>query len=329
MHIDHKGMMKMKAFQTLRAMTSYELRLLLRSKWLLNFMLLLLIMAALFYFYGLKSLEADPQEISYGLADSGIKIDTGTIDPSYFGLEEIQQDESTIDEKSGYNRAMALLMNLSLWVMPIISLIFGTNAIVADKEDGRLSLYRTYQKPYFYYLLSKFLALSISLLVALGITYGLFGVIIFLTTDGAEISYYKTLILLNIFLIITFSALSVFIGAISSTRMQGLSFALCAWSFLVFGYEFIIFSIVDLIPYAYKLNSMLALILSNPIESLRVWSITKLNANYIFGPEYLIIDQWGQSGRFTNYVVLSSLFMIAIALFLANFTIAKRRDRLG
>ncbi|HHY73626.1 MAG TPA: ABC transporter permease subunit [Bacillus bacterium] len=321
----------MKLFQTLYSMTGYELRLLLRSKWLLNFMLLLMLMAALFYFYGLKSLEADPREITYGLASVGTKIDTGTIDPSYFGLKEMPAEQPNIESngKAGYDRAMAMLMNLSLWVLPIICLLFGTNAIVADKEDGRLTLYRTYQQPFFYYLFSKFVALCISLLVALGISYGLFGVIISFTTDGAELSFFTTFILLNIFLIIIFAALSIFVGTISVTRMQGLSYALFIWSFLVFGYEFIIFSIIDWIPYSYKLNSMLLLVLSNPIESLRVWSITKLNANYIFGPQYLLIDKWGHNGSLTNYVVLSSCLMIVISLLVANFTIKKRRERLG
>lgn len=320
----------MKFLQTLYPMTVYELRLLLRSKWLLNFMLLLMLMAALFYFYGLKSLEADPHEVTYGLA-SGIKIDTGTIDPSYFGLEELPSKEvsNVKNEKAGYDRALAMLMNLSLWVLPIICLILGTNAIVADKEDGRLTLYRTYQKPFLYYLLSKFIALCISLLVALGISYGLFGTIISFTTDGAEFSFFTTFFLLNIFLIIIFSALSVLVGSISVTRMQGLSYALCVWSFLVFGYEFIIFSIIDLIPYSYKLNSMLLLVLSNPIESLRVWSITKLNASYIFGPQYLLIDKWGHNGSLTNYIVLSACLMIIVSLLLANFTIKKRRERIG
>lgn len=321
----------MKLFQTLNSMTMYELRLLLRSKWLLNFMLLLLLMAALFYFYGLKSLEADPRVVTYGLSSSSTKIDTGSIDPSFFGLEVMPSDEpvDSDHEKAGYGRAMAMLMNLSLWVLPIICLILGTNAIVADKEDGRLTLYRTYQMPFFYYLFSKFIALCISMLVALGISYGIFGIIIAFTSGGTELGFFTTFFLLNIFLIVIFSALSVLLGSISVTRMQGLSYALCVWSFLVFGYEFVIFSIIDWIPYAQKLNSMLVLVLSNPIESLRVWSITKLNADYIFGPEYLLIDKWGQNGTLTNYIVLSSSIMIVISLLLANVTIKKRRERLG
>ena len=149
-------------------MTMHELRLLLRSKWLLNFTILFIAMAALFFFYGLKSIDSNPTEVKYGLESIG-EIDTGTVDPSYFGLEELpnEDEQSAETNKSvGYNRAIAMLMNLSLWLIPIISLILGANSIIADKEDGRLALYKTYQMPYIYYLISKFIALCLSLIAS-------------------------------------------------------------------------------------------------------------------------------------------------------------------
>ena len=50
---------------------------------------------------------------------------------------------------------------------------------------------------------------------------------------------------------------------------------------------------------------MLVLILLNPIDSIRVWSIEKLNADFIFGPEFLILKEWGESGMLTGYMILS------------------------
>lgn len=312
--------------KTILMMIGHELRLSLRSKWLLNFTILFMAMAALFYFYGIKPIEADPTDVKYGLESVGV-VDTGTVDPAYFGLEEISSSDNVNDEVNqhvGYNRAIAMLMNLSLWLIPIICLILGANSIIADKEGGRLSLYKTYQMPYFYYLFSKFIALSTSLIASLGISYGIFGVILSITGNSIEASFFLTFFLLNILLVITFSALSLFVGAVSVTRMQGLSLALFIWSFLVFVYEFIIFSIVDLIPYAQKLNSMLILILLNPIESIRVWSIEQLNADYIFGPEFLILNEWGTNGILTNYIMISILFMILIVLFVSNQVIKIR-----
>ena len=305
--------------KTLLQMIRHELRLSFRSKWLLNFTILFTILAALFYFYGIRSITTDPVDIKYGLDSVGV-VDTGTVDPSYFGLEEMSpvNDEKEDTHSVGYNRAIAMLMNLSLWLIPIISLILGANSIIADKEGGRLALYRTYQMPYSYYLLSKFFALSISLIASLGLSYGVFGIILSITGNLAETSFYLTFLLLNIFLVITFSALSLIVGSVSSTRMQGLSLSLFIWSFFVFVYEFIIFSVVNVIPYSQKLNSMLLLVLLNPIESIRVWSIERLNANYIFGPEFLILKEWGDSGMLTGFILLSFLIMIFIAILVSN-----------
>lgn len=315
----------MNKLKILGGMVVHEIKLLLRSKWLLNFTLLFLAMAALFYFYGLQSVETDPKEVVYGLESMGTEIDTGTVDPSYFGLDVIEVEENKeTAESAGYSRAIAMLMNLSLWLIPVICLILGSNSIITDKEGGGLSLYRTYHMPFTYYVLSKFIALCVSLLASLGVSYGVFGIIVSLTGQGAQGTYFQTFLWLNVFLVIVFSALSLFIGSISTTRMQGLSFALIAWSFLVFVYEFIVFSVVDFVSYGQKLTGMLLFILMNPIESLRVWSIEKLNAEYIFGPEYLLIHEWGQSGMLTNYLIVSIIAMIVMALSVSTVVMKKR-----
>lgn len=316
----------MNKLKMLFSMTGHELKLLLRSKWLLNFTILFIVMAGIFYFYGLKSIDTNPTEVTYGIESVG-EVDTGNVDPSYFGLEKMPTDEGVVQDESesaGYNRAIAMLMNLSLWIIPIICLILGANSIISDKEDGRLSLYKTYKMPYIYYLLSKFFALCISLIASLAISYGLFGIALAFTGKPTETSFFQTFLLLNVFLVVVFSGLSLLIGAVSVTRMQGLSLALFVWSFLVFVYEFIVFSIIDWIPFAQKLNSMLIMILLNPIESIRVWSIEKLNADYIFGPEFLVLSEWGQNGLLTTYILLSFVFMILIALFLSNQLIKQR-----
>lgn len=315
----------MNKLKTLLQMIGHELRLSFRSKWLLNFTILFMAMAALFYFYGIKSVATDPVDVKYGIESVGI-VDTGTVDPAYFGLEEMTADEANNEASQtvGYSRAIAMLMNLSLWLIPIICLILGANSIIADKEGGRLALYKTYEMPYFYYLISKFIALCTSLIAALGFSYGIFGVVLAITGSLAETSFFLTFLVLNIFLVITFSALSLLIGAVSVTRMQGLSLALFIWSFLVFVYEFILFSVVSVIPYAQKLNSMLVLVLLNPIESIRVWSIEQLNANYIFGPEFLILNEWGTNGMLTGYIMLSFLMMVLIVLFVSNKVIKIR-----
>ncbi len=307
-------------------MTMHELRLLLRSKWLLNFTILFIAMAALFFFYGLKSIDSNPTEVKYGLESIG-EIDTGTVDPSYFGLEELpnEDEQSAETNKSvGYNRAIAMLMNLSLWLIPIISLILGANSIIADKEDGRLALYKTYQMPYIYYLISKFIALCLSLIASLGIAYGSFGIIISIVGGEIETSFLLTFLILNILLVITFSAMSLLIGAVSVTRMQGLSLALFIWSFFVFVYEFIVFTAIDWIPYTQKLKSILVFVLLNPIESIRVWSIEKLNANYIFGPEFLILEEWANNGILTNYILLTFIIMIIITFIVSNQLIKRK-----
>ncbi|PAE26315.1 MULTISPECIES: ABC transporter permease subunit [Bacillaceae] len=307
-------------------MTKHELRLLLRSRWLLNFMILFFFLAVLLYLYGLQSVKSDPAEVTYGLEGVNDNIETMGVNPEYYGLKEIKTEEGNTEgfSQSAYNRSIAMLINLSLWMIPVICMILGGSSIIADKENGRLSLYRTYQASSGYYLISKFLALVLSLFFAAGISYGLFGLISSLAGSSFAAHIYQVFLLVNMFLILVFSAASLLIGALSKTRMQGLSAAIIVWILMVFVYEFIIFSVIGLVPYAVKQNSLFMFILLNPVESVRVWSISKLNSEYVFGPEYLIIEEWGANGSLTLALTISITLIILITILSSARLLTKR-----
>ncbi|MBT2691276.1 ABC transporter permease subunit [Bacillus sp. ISL-47] len=310
----------------LYSMTKYELRLLMRSRWLLNFMILFIFLSGLLYFYGLQSVKSDPVEVTFGLESVNTNIETMGVNPEYYGLQEIKQEEEKAGtvSQSAYNRSIAMLINLSLWLLPIICMILGANSIIADKENGRFSLYKTYQASAGYYMGSKFLSLVLSMFIVMGVSYGMFGFIFSIAGNSFAAGIYQVFMLVNMLLILVFSSASLLVGAVSKTRMQGLSLALFFWSTVVFVYEFVIFSVIDWIPYSLKQSSLFFLILLNPIESIRVWSISKLNSEYVFGPEYLMIEQWGTNGILTLSLLLSIIIIIFITIVSSTQLLKKR-----
>ncbi|WP_164216625.1 ABC transporter permease subunit [Virgibacillus sp. YIM 98842] len=316
------------------SMLKLEIRVLLRSKWLLSLLVLFIGLAFLLYFYGIESAKstAVPVENEKGTA-AGVEFSVGELDPAYFGLEEVEDTSAVYDADgnltqetltNAYSRSIAMLINLSLWIVPIICLILGTNSLVADKEEGRFSLYRTYQMSNGHYLISKYVSLCLTLMISLSVSYGIFGLVLYFIGALQDAAMFGVFLTLNLLIIIVFSGLAMLIGSYAVTRMQGLSLALFAWSFLVFVYEFIIFSIIDFIPHGQKLTTLFALILANPVESIRVWTINQLGANYIFGPQYLILNEWGANGTLNIYFFISIILIILISLGLSVMIIRKR-----
>lgn len=308
------------------SMIKHELRLLLRSKWLLNFMILFIFLSGLLYFYGLNSVKLDPVKVTYGLEGVNNNIEIMDVNPEYYGLKEIKQEpeQASNISQTAYNRSIALLINLSLWLLPIICLILGANSIIGDKESGRLGLYKTYQMSYWKYMLSKFFSLVISMFVVMGVSYGLFGLIFSIIGKSFQASIFQVFLSVNMLLIIVYSAASLFVGAISKTRMQGLSYALFFWCLTVFIYEFVIMTVINWVPYAYKLKSLFFFVLLNPIESIRVWSISKLNADYVFGPEFLMIEKWGENGILSLSLMISILLLMWLAMAISTNLLKKR-----
>lgn len=306
------------------SMLQYELKVLLRSKWLLSFTLLFIGLAFLLYFYGMQSSSTSYSAKEADISGVTIKF-MGESNLSYFGLEaKSEQLDSAAQAANGYNRSISMLINLSLWILPLICLLLGTNSIVADKEEGRYRLYQTYKMTSILYLASKYVALVLSLTLSLGIAYGLFGMYLYFTDSFMSADLFATFLVLNIFLVIVFASFAVLVGALSSKRMQGLSYALLLWSFLLFVYEFILFSVLNLVPYAQKLVSLLFMVLANPIESVRIWTINQLGANYIFGPEFLILNEWGSSNLLTLYLLTSLFIIVVMTLGLSTIILRKR-----
>ncbi|PAV31039.1 copper ABC transporter permease [Virgibacillus profundi] len=323
--------MKRSMFQS---MLKLEIRVLLRSKWLLSLLVLFIGLAFLLYFYGIESAKSTAVPVVTDSGETGgVVFSVGEVDPAYFGLEAVEDTSAVYDEdgnltqetmSNAYSRSIAMLINLSLWIVPIICLIIGTNSLVADKEEGRFSLYRTYQMSNGYYLISKYMSLCVTLMISLGVSYGIFGLFLYFTGALQDAMMFGVFLALNLLIIFVFSGLAILIGSYAVTRMQGLSLALFAWSFLVFVYEFIIYSIIDFVPYAQKLNILFVLILANPVESIRVWAINNLGANYIFGSQYLILDEWGASGTLNVYFFMSIILIIIISLILSVLVIKRR-----
>lgn len=316
------------------SMLKLEIRVLLRSKWLVSLLILFVGLAFLLYFYGIESAKSTAVPVVNDKGEAaGVEFSVGDVDPAYFGLDAVEDTSSVYDEdgnlsqetlSNAYSRSIAMLINLSLWIVPILCLILGTNSLVADKEEGRFALYRTYEMSNAHYLISKYVSLCLTLMISLGASYGIFGLVLYFMGAMQDAMMFGVFLALNMLIIFVFSGLAILIGSYAVTRMQGLTLALFAWSFLVFIYEFIIFSIIDFVPYAQKLNTLFLLILANPVESIRVWAINQLGADYIFGSQYLILNEWGADGTLNLYFFISIVLIILISLILSIFVIRRR-----
>lgn len=219
---------------------------------------------------------------------------------------------------NGFNRMAASLLNLSLFLVPLLTLLIGSTSIAGDKEDGSLTLLSTYPIPTSRILFGKFLGLLLTLFAVVTFGYGAAGLILFFSNTGVSLHFYLLFYGFTLLLMVLFLGLAVLIGVLSTTRFQALGFSLILWAISVLFYEFVVMGLAMVISKQAILGMFTASILLNPVELIRVWTIISMDSASIFGPNLYDLTIWSQ-GNFGQIVfTVTAIVWVILPIFISN-----------
>lgn len=188
--------------------------------------------------------------------------------------------EALLSFSSNINQALLTITSLSLYMLPLITLIIGTNGFYSNKDYISLLISQPLSRNEIY--LSKICAyiLIISIFYLLGI---LPSFIIRIDTYSDIISGISYMVLSSIALISFFSCLSVMIGSIINNKLHGILAVIIIWIFYAFVFDFIL--ILILIYFKdYEIQSqILTLTFLNPISLARIQILFYMDNPLILG----------------------------------------------
>ncbi|NSL51661.1 ABC transporter permease [Calidifontibacillus erzurumensis] len=219
---------------------------------------------------------------------------------------------------NGFNRMAASLLNLSLFLVPLLTLLIGSTSLAGDKEDGSLSLITTYPIHAWEIILGKFAGLFVSLFAIITFGYGTAGLILFFSKANVSLQFFLIFYGFTMLLMVMFLGLSMLIGSISTTRFQALGFSLILWAVSVLFYEFIVIGLAMVINKQAILGMFTASILMNPVELIRVWTIISMDSGSIFGPHLYDLTIWSEGMIGQLVFALTALVWVALPLIFTN-----------
>jgi Cu-processing system permease protein len=216
-----------------------------------------------------------------------------------------------------FGRTTATLINLTLFLAPLVGVSLGAGTISGERDQGTLDHLLSQPIERGELLLGKYIGLWTSLLLATLIGFAPAGVVV-AAFAGVE-SFYSFLIfpLLAQLVISAMLALGLMISVSSSGRSQSQTFAILVWFVFVLAYDLLLLSSFSITKFSADILAVLLLL--NPIDAGRVLSILLLEPDlYMLGPAgAFLIESVGTFG--TGALLLSSLLIwTAIPLFLAN-----------
>lgn len=169
----------------------------------------------------------------------------------------------------GSGAIMASLMNLSVYLVPLLALVMGAGVIVEDKRRGILDLILVYPVSSGEYFIGTFLGYAAALTLALVASFVPTGLVLALTT-GADAREFTLLVLLVLALGVVFLALSFLISILSRDAARGVATSVLVWISAVFLFDLGLVGVLVLFPGALSPAMFGVVLLLNPTDVFRL-----------------------------------------------------------
>ncbi|MCL1791475.1 MAG: ABC transporter permease [Peptococcaceae bacterium] len=226
----------------------------------------------------------------------------------------------------GFNRVTAGLLNLVLYLLPLISLVMGASSIAGEREGGSLHVLLTQPIHKSEIILGKFLGLSLSLITALLIGFGGAGLIMALRSGLMNVKDYLVFVLLSVILVLVFLSLAILISVLSSKRSQALGLGIFVWFVLILVYDFMAIGVASLSNANVVVPLLLLLLLLNPADMVRVLVILQLGGEATFGPTLAALTRTVSHGAGQGLLFGILLVWIIVPLVLAYLFFKRKQD---
>ena len=187
---------------------------------------------------------------------------------AYFGAA--QQGEVGL---RGMEVTIASLVSLVIYLVPLIALILGFDAIVGERERGSLDLLLSMPITRVELLLGKYLGLAAALACSTVVGFGLVGILLAVKLPLAAMYHYAGFMLSSVLLGMAFLSLALLVSVIAADRTRASGVAIALWFFFVLVFDLLLLG--ALIATGGKLGSdaLPYLMLLNPADIFRILNI--------------------------------------------------------
>jgi Cu-processing system permease protein len=178
---------------------------------------------------------------------------------------------------AGFNQTAAGLVNLIMLIVPLMALQTGAGSVAGERERGTLAQLLSMSVTRTEVLTGKFIGLSVALVTALALGFGLSGVIISFNGGTAGMLSYLALVGLAAFLTVSMLSVGLLISVLSRKSSAAVGIAIVIWLALAFAGDLGLMG--SAVVFRLHLWSLFALALVNPLEVFKMAVLTGTHAS--------------------------------------------------
>lgn len=218
---------------------------------------------------------------------------------------------------SGYSGTTGTMLNLALYLLPLMALMLGSFSLTGEKEEGNWELLSTYPLGTWAFLAGKYVGLAVVLLAIVSTGFGIVGAAGWLLGGGFELAAYGRLLAFAAGVSLFFLGVAMLIGSVARNRWQALTIAVGVWFFAIIAWPSVLIATLGFLPYLWIKPAVTVLTFLNPAELTRLFTVVKLGGGSTLGPEYYKWMLWIRSPWGTPMFVAVMAAWIGTALAIA------------
>lgn len=172
---------------------------------------------------------------------------------------------------------IASLVSLVIYLIPLIALILGFDAIVGERERGSMDLLLSMPITRLELLLGKYLGLALALTAATVCGFGLVGGILAVQMPAASLFHYAGFMVSSILLGLVFLALAVLLSTYAGDRTRASGAAIGMWFFFVLVFDLLLLGALVASGGEYGAQVFPYLLFFNPADIFRILNIFSMD----------------------------------------------------
>jgi Cu-processing system permease protein len=224
----------------------------------------------------------------------------------------------------GFTRTSASLLNLVLYIIPLVALTTGTLSFTSERSASELLFSQPVTRSEI--LLGKLAGLFASMATATVAGFGLAGVVIALRAGTEGALRYPVFVALSLLLALVFLTLAALVSALCGRKSKAFGVALFLWFFFVLFYDLIVIGGTFLMKERTANHFIFASLFGNPVDMVRVASLMALDGQEIFGAAGAALTRF-LGGELASIALLTlGLFLWVVTTFYLSQRLMRRQD---
>jgi Cu-processing system permease protein len=237
---------------------------------------------------------------------------------SYFGM--MAEGFSGLQN---FTRTSTSLLNLVLYIVPLVALVMGTLSFTGDKGSTELLFSQPLTRSEV--LVGKLLGVFASITLSMLFGFAIAGIIVLFAAGTDGLFRYLFLVTVSIALAFVFLSLSVLSSTMANRKVKAFGVSIFLWFFFVLFYDLVALGGTLLLSGPSSNLFLFLSLFGNPVDMVRVSTLIVLNNATIFGAAGAALMRFFGGGAVSMALLFAGMTMWGIVpLFLSHRLLARQ-----